>query len=101
MTIGISKEDLIARLGEVDRSDVRLLTLLTIMISECKELNPWLPIDENTPKDRRILLLYPAMLDTPSVTGLWNALKGRFVADIVIHGSIRPTHWQELPENPK
>ena len=104
MIIGISKERLI-ELNDLTPTGTEYLmgkkAMLEELIShECKELNPWLPIDENTPKDRRILLLYPAMLDTPSVTGLWNALKGRFVADIVIHGSIRPTHWQELPENP-
>lgn len=29
-----------------------------LLITQCKELNPWQPIDENTPRDRRILLLY-------------------------------------------
>ena len=31
--------------------------LLRVLINECKELNPWQPI-ETSPKDRRILLLY-------------------------------------------
>ena len=30
--------------------------LLRVLINECKELNPWQPI-ETSPKDRRILLL--------------------------------------------
>ena len=29
-----------------------------LLITECKELNQWQQIDENTPRDRRILLLY-------------------------------------------
>ena len=32
--------------------------LLKALINECKELNQWQQIDENTPRDRRILLLY-------------------------------------------
>ena len=88
MTIGISQEDLIVRLGEVDRSDIRLLTLLTIMISECKELNPWLPI-ESAPLNRRIKL--------------FNTAAKAQVVDCIYTKDFRQyySHWQELPENPK
>ena len=92
MTIGISKEDLIARLGEVDRSDVRLLTLLTIMISECKELNPWLPI-ESAPKDRTVWLSNGKNM----CLAIWFLDRWREIVWMNTDNTdCNFTHWQEL-----
>ncbi|MFK5284266.1 hypothetical protein ACI3PL_32270, partial [Lacticaseibacillus paracasei] len=32
--------------------------LFTALLSECTELNAWQPIDENTPKDRDLVLYF-------------------------------------------
>lgn len=57
MTEGISKEYLEGKLLQAKKyNDVHLIDLLKYLISQCKELDPWLPIDENTPKDRMILI---------------------------------------------
>jgi len=79
-----------------------VLSLLDYLLSECKELNPWLPIDENTPKDRRLNLHWPG---TGWVTGSWvqlNSTVGYFTHDLSRYDppSVNPTHYQELPEAP-
>ena len=100
MTIGISKERLI-EINDLTPTGTEYLmgkkAMLEELIShECKELNPWLPIDENTPKDREILGLidgnYKSIIHFGSFAKNWINDCG----DIEI-----PTHWQELPENPK
>jgi len=37
--------------------------LMDCVLSRCKELNPWMPIDDNTPKDRYIIFYYPENKD--------------------------------------
>lgn len=61
---------------------------------ECKELNPWLPIDENTPKNRKILLYFPQVYgwDIAEWDHKLNCWKG--------YGFYKPTHYQELPDDP-
>lgn len=66
--------------------------LVQDLINECKELNPWLPIDENTPKYKELLLYYP---ENDSSERLCRVTK-------YDPNSIRqPTHYQELPDDPK
>lgn len=92
---GISEKRLIEEIELYD-IDVHARDILNSLIDECQELNPWQPIDENTPKDRPILFYYPPRYqrneDTlissePSNT---RAVEFRFA-----------THWMELPEPPK
>ena len=59
------------------------------IITECKELNQWQPIDENTPRDRRILLLY----EDGDVRIDWWHHESQQDNKIVA--------WIELPEPPK
>lgn len=72
--------------------------LLKELIEECKELNPWLPIDENTPVNRYLLCLSPAgrkevlRLDWHSNT--WRTQAGLETPYI-------PTHYQELSDGPE
>ena len=61
--------------------------LFTALLSECTELNAWQPIDENTPKDRDLVLYF-------SPNKKWVGSLGR-------DWPFAPTHWQELPEDPK
>jgi hypothetical protein len=66
---------------------------------ECKELNPWMPIDENTPKDRGVLGYVPYKDGGyKSIIG-WGCFFECWVSDC--GDPIEPTHWQELPEDPK
>ena len=49
MTEGISKEYLEGKLLQAKKyNDVHLIDLLKYLISQCTELDPWMPIDENT-----------------------------------------------------
>ena len=50
----------------------------------------WQPIDENTPKDRHVLLYGGHVPCCQMFVGHANA-----------NWSWEPTHWQELPEDPK
>ena len=69
-----------------------------IILQECQELQePWIPIDENTPRDRQIKI-YDAGYG--QVVVQWNAYF-RCFTDPHGHKYLNPTHYQELPEPPK
>lgn len=70
--------------------------LFTALLSECTELNAWQPIDENTPKDKWLLVSDAA---NDIYIGRFASQYGRWYVDIGIN--VAPTHWQELPEDPK
>lgn len=77
-----------------DDTNLPVLSLLDLLISECQELNPLLPIDENTPKDTLLLAYYPTM-----PKGLRFHVISKLVNfDASIH---KPTHYQELPDDPE
>ena len=100
MTIGISKEELIALKESMPDGNSKLF--IHGLIIKCHELNPWLPIDENTPKDRRLNLHWPG---TGWITGCWiqlNSTVGYFTHDLSRYDppSVKPTHYQELPDDP-
>ena len=95
--IGISKK----RLREIVENycDQRIEAEIEWLIEyECEELNPWLPIDENTPKDRELLLLYS---DKTKVVGVWHKDKGFDMYDDWLCKTITATHYQELPDDPE
>ena len=84
--------------------------LLNAILAKCHELNPWLPIDENTPKDIRLLLFYGNDSGV-MVTGIRRKIKTRRSYVFVPDGSHpfpsdkptcdrTPTHYQELPDDP-
>lgn len=91
---GISEKELKDRQDVARRiKDYVRSTLIDELISECKELNPWLPI-ENAPKDRRLLL----HVGEP-VIGWFNNIKN--VWRSTDSNKLYPTHYQELPDDPK
>lgn len=94
MTIGISKERLVELKDNLSDNQSKLF--MQLLIAECKELNPWLPI-ESAPKDRRILLKYVNL----KVVGEWKQLNydvGYFVRDRLQYEPPlnQPTHYQEI-----
>lgn len=98
MTEGITKE----RLGEIrsyyaselNISDACLID--DLLNDECTELNPWQPI-ESAPKDRPIKI-YDAGYGQVVVN--WSEFYTCFI-DPHGHKYLNPTHWCELPEDPK
>jgi len=77
--------------------DLQVDELLNHLIADCEELNQWIPI-ENAPKDREILLFYPQDYGG-CFQGYW--INGRFTCDIEALYDDAPTHYQELPADPK
>ena len=73
-------------------------SFIGFILAECTELNAWQPIDENTPKDKNILVYDPGygqlVVIWSEFYSLWITVFGRKLTQ-------PPTHWQELPEDPK
>jgi len=90
----ISEEDLKDKLDIARRChDHVRCQILYELLSECTELNPWLPIDENTPKDRQLLSYFPEYKNFKRCV--------RIDMFPVIGNSFgQPTHYQELPPDP-
>ena len=94
---GISEE----RLKEVaedyppDHRNHRMAKYL--IATECQELQePWIPVDENTPRDRQIKIYDDGY---GQVVVQWNAYF-RCFTDPHGHKYLNPTHYQELPADP-
>lgn len=81
---------------ESDDTNHAVLSLLDYLLSECKEINPWRPIDDNTPKDRELILVTK---EYGKVIGAWFSAtnSGWWAANCM---RVTPTHYQELPETP-
>jgi len=43
---GISEKDLIAKLKQLPKTYKDSIELLEVLLDECEELNPWLPLEE-------------------------------------------------------
>lgn len=94
---GISIETL-ERLRKVPNQDAETIRTLDWLINvhyqELKE--PWIPIDENTPRDRQIKI-YDAGYG--QVVVQWNAYF-RCFTDPHGHKYLNPIQYQELPADP-
>ena len=97
---GISEERIIEKLRESYKSTELIYEsdcLNNLFKNECQELQePWIPIDENTPRDRQIKI-YDAGYG--QVVVQWNAYF-RCFTDPHGHKYLNPTHYQELPAGP-
>lgn len=91
---GITEERLIERLESLKGYGKDYILLLELIQQECKELIPWQSI-ETAPKDRE-LLLYTEKYGR--IIGKWFEDTNRWTANCI---AIYPTHYQELPEDPK
>lgn len=101
MTEGISKERLLEIAIETHDSDDTnhmVLSLFDYLIAECTELDHWLPIDENTPKDRRLNLYWKGY---GWFTGSWRMNQYWCDAGLKVPCNINPIYYKLLPEDPK
>ena len=93
MIIGISKERLIELRNA---GGLHGRTIFTLIDNECAELNPWQPI-ESAPKDRNIIIYFTSGIKESThwdhYYNNWYAQSSDYIG--------QPTHWQELPEDPK
>lgn len=80
-----------------DMNDSKTSLIFSHLFNECKELNAWQPI-ETAPKDREILVYAPPYQDLKSLTKI---IAYHDSAGYCIDELRYPTHWQELPEDPK
>ena len=80
-----------------DMNDSETSLIFSHLFNECKELNAWQPI-ETAPKDREILVYAPPYQDLKSLTKI---IAYHDSAGYCIDELRYPTHWQELPEDPK
>ncbi len=98
MTEGISKEtienhiDRLYRCNGYHDREVELSFCYTLL-SECTELDPWMPIDENTPKDCKTLLL---KLGTFRCVGCWSKDHNSWLDHCF--RPFTPTHYKLLPK---
>ena len=92
---GITEE----RLKEIKEKmpDGKSKLFVHALITQCTELNAWQPI-ETAPKDREILVYAPPYQDLKSLTKI---IAYHDSAGYCIDELRYPTHWQELPEDPK
>lgn len=74
-----------------------IMNILHMLVDECTELNPWLPIDENTPEYVSIICIENK---TEKIENLMR-VKDVFYSDGLIEDIMKPTHWMPLPEIPK
>lgn len=89
---GISEERLTQLLGEA-YGEYEELFICNLLNNECKELQPWQPI-ESAPKYRKILLYFPQVYGW-DITN-WDHKRNCWEN----YGFYTPTHWLELPESP-
>lgn len=93
MTEGISKD----RLLQIGTGYMSGNALNALIRDECKELDLWIPIDENTPRHRDLLVYAPAYQDLRSLKQVcrWHVSAGFCIDELRT-----PTHYKELPEDP-
>ena len=91
---GIDEESLEQLYKSANSEEIARLIKYLIRV-ECKELNPWLPIDGDTPKDKDILL----WCEFGQRIGYIDAHDGLIRAYGL--GIVAPTHYQELPDDPE
>lgn len=76
--------------------DTRRAFDIVMRICPPKELNPWLPIAD-APKDRPILLRVSGF----AIEGIAEYGMSNSWLTLVTKQQVRPTHYQELPEDPE
>ena len=79
-------------------SGIEKSVIYGLIANECQELNPWLPIDENTPMNRYLLCVNSVgrkdVLRLDGHSNTWRTQDG-------LAAHYLPTHYQELPDDPE
>ena len=93
---GITEESLRHVMKMHDMNDSKTSLIFSHLFNECTELNAWQPIDENTPKYKTILIRFD---DGEKEAGVLTSdgWQSTYAEDFIES----PTHWQELPTDPK
>ena len=92
---GITEESLRHVMKMHDMDDSKTSLIFSHLFNECTELNAWQPIDENTPKFRPVLIRFFEGKEVGILT--YEGWQSTYAEDFIES----PTHWQELPEDPK
>lgn len=92
---GITEESLRHVMKMHDMNDSKTSLIFSHLCNECTELNAWQPIDENTPKFRPVLIRFFEGKEVGILT--YEGWQSTYAEDFIES----PTHWQELPEDPK
>ena len=94
---GVDEETLLAVRKSLAAEGLNTDAVDALISLKIRELNPWLPIDENTPKDRELLLFFPERSE-------FNLTANKQIAicndSYLNHCFLKPTHYQELPDDP-
>jgi hypothetical protein len=86
-------EEILKELSLRYKSSLIKRLFIYLIGNECKELNAWQPI-ETAPKDREIILYWPCFINLEPTKMICKYNKDDWMLYI-------PTHWQELPQDPK
>lgn len=92
---GITEESLRHVMKMHDMNDSKTSLIFSHLCNECTELNAWQPIDENTPKFRPVLIRFFEGKEVGILT--YEGWQSTYAEDFIES----PTHWQELPKDPK
>ena len=92
---GITEESLRHVMKMHDMDDSKTSLIFSHLCNECTELNAWQPIDENTPKFRPVLIRFFEGKEVGILT--YEGWQSTYAEDFIES----PTHWQELPKDPK
>ena len=96
MIEGVSKERLIEIKQSLPYGQARL-NLDRLIKAECKELDPWLLVDENMPKDKHILIF--DSFAKSQVVAKFDDKIGMYLDRNRV--AVYATHYKLLPEDPK
>lgn len=95
---GVDEETLLAVRASLAAEGLNTDAIDALISLKIRELNPWLPIDENTPQDRELLLFFPERSE-------FNLTANKQIAicndSYLNHCFLKPTHYQELPDDPE
>ena len=94
---GITEESLMHVMKMHDMNDGKTSLIFSHLFNECTDLNAWQPI-ETAPKDREILVYAPPYQE---LRCLKQVIAHHDSAGYCIDELRYPTHWQELPKDPK
>ena len=95
---GISKDKLLKLRNKPHQDKETVGTLDWLINVHCQELNePWIPMDENVPNDRPILLFFRGNVNFQAISE-YNHQTEQFAYQAFTEST--PTHYKELPDDP-